>query len=35
MMGDGSQRMIGIGIDITGHMETLDPTKHSASDLYW
>ena len=34
MMGDASQRMIGIGVDITDHMKTQDPTSHSASDLY-
>ncbi|MDR3799227.1 MAG: EAL domain-containing protein [Terracidiphilus sp.] len=34
MMGDASQRMVGIGIDITDHMKTQDPTSHSASDLY-
>lgn len=33
MMGDDSQHMIGIGIDITGHMKTLDRTIHAASDL--
>jgi PAS domain S-box-containing protein len=35
MMGDASQRMIGIGVDITDHMKTQDPTWHSASDLCW
>jgi PAS domain S-box-containing protein len=34
MVGDASQRMIGIGIDITDHMMTQDPTSHTASDLY-
>ncbi len=34
MMGDASQRMIGIGIDITDHMKPLDPTSNSGSDLY-
>ena len=34
MMGDASQRMIGIGIDITDNMKTQNPTSHSASDLY-
>jgi PAS domain S-box-containing protein len=33
MMGDASQRMIGIGIDITDHMKTQDPTNRSAPDL--
>lgn len=33
MMGDHSQRMIGIGIDITDHMEALDQTIRSLSDL--
>ena len=32
MLGDASQRMIGIGIDITNHMNAQDPTSHSASD---
>jgi PAS domain S-box-containing protein len=30
MMGDVSQRMIGIGIDITDHMNTQDAASHSA-----
>jgi hypothetical protein len=30
MMGDGSQRMTGIGIDITDHMNTQDAASHSA-----
>jgi PAS domain S-box-containing protein len=34
MMGDSSQRMIGIGVDITDHMKTQDSTNHFASDLY-
>lgn len=34
MLGDASQRMIGIGIDITNQMKTQDPTSHSASDPY-
>ena len=35
MLGDASQRMIGIGIDITNHIKTQDPTSHSASDTYF
>jgi hypothetical protein len=34
MMDDASQRMIGIGIDITDDMQTQGTTSHSASDLY-
>lgn len=34
MMGDDSQRMIGIGIDITGHIATTDPASPSASSFY-
>lgn len=34
MMGDGSQRMIGVGVDITDHMKTHDPSSHSPSNLY-
>ncbi len=34
MMGDASQRMIGIGIDITDDMKTQWPTSHSVSRLY-
>jgi PAS domain S-box-containing protein len=30
MMGGGSERMIGIGVDITEHMKTQDPTSPSA-----
>ncbi len=33
IIGDTSQRMIGIGIDITDHMNAQDPTSHSAADL--
>jgi PAS domain S-box-containing protein len=33
MMGDASERMIGIGIDITDEMKTQDPASHSASDV--
>jgi PAS domain S-box-containing protein len=33
MMGDASQRMIGIGIDITDDLKNRDPTSHLASDL--
>ncbi len=33
MLGDASQRMIGIGIDVTDDMATQDPTSHSAPDL--
>jgi hypothetical protein len=32
MMGDSSQRMIGIGVDVTGEMKTA--TSHFGSDLY-
>ena len=32
-VGDACKRMIGIGIDITDHMKTQDPTSHSASDF--
>ncbi|MGA8088365.1 MAG: EAL domain-containing protein [Terracidiphilus sp.] len=35
MVGDASERMIGIGIDITDHMKNQDSTSHSASDLYF
>jgi PAS domain S-box-containing protein len=34
MMGDASQRMIGIGVDITDQMKAQNPTSHSPSDLY-
>jgi len=34
MMGDASQRMIGIGIDITDNMKTQDPTSQSAPNPY-
>jgi PAS domain S-box-containing protein len=34
MMGDASQRMIGVGVDITDHMKTQNLTSHSASDFY-
>ena len=34
MLGDASQRMIGIGVDITDHMKTPDSSSHSASDVY-
>jgi PAS domain S-box-containing protein len=34
MLGITSQRMIGIGIDITDHMRTQNPTSHFASNLY-
>ena len=33
MLGDASQRMIGIGIDITDDMKTRDPRIHSGRDL--
>jgi PAS domain S-box-containing protein len=35
MVGGNSQHMIGIGIDITDHMEAPNPTSYSASNLYW
>lgn len=34
MLGDASERMIGIGIDITDHMTTQGPTSHPTADLY-
>lgn len=34
MMGAASQRMIGIGVDITDHMKTQDSTSYSPPDLY-